>query len=357
MIVLSLLYALLIAFFTIGLLKKNKSANNEKNNISVIVAARNEEKNIINLLKSFEKQTYKNFELIIIDDRSTDNTYKLVEKYIPYALYPMKLYKITQTDDRSGKKRAVSFGIGKSSYDILAFTDADCMVPKNWLEEINKAFDSQTDFICGYSELIYQNKFMTYIKNIERSGYMASVAGAYAFNIDLSAAASNMAYRKRLFYYVKGFENIDNVKSGDDDLLLHKMKKKIRKLKFLLNPKTVVISFVDKSLSQQYETEKRRASKWKLYPWNIKLLSLFIFIYYIVFLIGSVYLLITGDFEKFLFLVLIKIIPEFLLILIFLIKIGRLKYIVVFPLAELIYIPYYIFFGLKGLKGKYTWKE
>ncbi len=352
--VLPAVYFLLLLFFIFGILKSNNNIGRKKHKISVIVAARNEERNILSLLKSFEKQSYDEFELIIIDDRSTDNTYKIVLDYSRNANIDIKLYEINEKNS-IGKKKAVELGISKAKHDILAFTDADCIVPKDWLKEINGAFDDKTDYVCGYSELIYKNDLVTYLKNIERAGYLASVAGAFGWNLDLSSAASNMAYRKKIFEQADGFRGIDKVKSGDDDLLLHKMKPYIRRLKFLLTEQSIVKSVVHNDMATQYETEKRRASKWRFYPFWIKVLTLFIFVYYIYFSVVFFYFL--GNWRMWSILVILKILPEFVLLLVFLHKIKRLKYLLVFPLAELIYIPYFVFFGIKGLKGNYKWKE
>ncbi len=354
MFALSIIYLIIILILIIGLLKKQVKENSQHRAISVIVAARNEEKHILQLLKSLELQTYKNFELIIVDDRSKDNTASIILQYKKKSKMDIKLFKI-ENENTIGKKKAIELAISKAENSLLAFTDADCIVEKNWLKEINSYFDDKTDFICGFSELIYSNKFVTYLKNMERAGYLAAVAGAYAWNLDLSAAASNMAYRKELFYKAGGFEGIDNVKSGDDDLLLHKLKPFIGKLKFMLSSDSLVKSIVDKDVKQQYETEKRRASKWKFYPVWIKILTLYIFVFYIGFVVQLIYF--WGNWEKLFILFALKIIPEFLLISIFLTKIKRKRYIMAFPIAELIYIPYFIYFGLKGLKGDYKWKD
>src|SRR6185436_883472 len=99
--------------------------------ISVIIPARNEEENIGKLLSSIEKQTYPShlFEVIVVDDHSTDNTVAVVNSY-SFA----KLIKLEFDNINSYKKKAIESGIAAASGDLIVTTDADCIVPGNWLK-------------------------------------------------------------------------------------------------------------------------------------------------------------------------------------------------------------------------------
>lgn len=353
-------YALIILFFFLGLFRNNFRNNDRFESFSVIVAARNEEKNLPGLLSALVSQNYprEKFEIIISDDRSEDDTAKVVKEF--QKDYPVvKMVSISEENpELVGKKGAITAAVNIAEKDILAFTDADCLPTPNWLREINRHFSQNVDFVAGYSVVDIKKKLWFLLKNLERSAFFAVIAGAFGFNWPLTATAGNMAYRKKIFYEVEGFKGIGHIRSGDDDLMLHKLQKKIRRLRFMFSLDAIVQTQGCENWNQQIQQETRRGSKWKYYPTSVKTLTLLVMLFYISYVVlfaGTLF----NFYSWYLFgmITLIKIIPEFLLCFAFLNKMKNLKFILVFPLAELVYIPYFIFFGLKGTFGKYRWKD
>jgi hypothetical protein len=214
-----------------------------------------------------------------------------------------------------------------------------------------------TDFLCGYSPLTGSSSLFNLLKNLERSSIFAVIAGSFGLGWSITSVARSQVYRKSCYLKMGGFSGIGDQRSGDDDLLLQKMSPIIRRHNFIFDPGATVISNDKTSLNDHVNLETRRASKWKLYPLSIKLLTLFIFIYYLM-LIYLLAALLTGNISllSFCFIHLIKTGAEFILLAVFLYRIKRFKQLIVFPLAEILYIPYYIIFGLKGTFGKYQWK-
>ena len=356
----ALLYFTIIFSFFIGIVFLENSKNTKINKISVIVAARNEEKHLPNLLDSLISQNYptENYEIIIIDDRSEDKTTEIVNGYKANN-YNITLLKVkNESKHLLGKKGALDKGIRTAKHDILAFTDADCVPTNNWLMQINNHFTDDTDIVAGYSYVHYKNPFFRFLKNLERSSIFAVIAGSFGWNWGITITAGNMAYRKQLYEKVNGFSNIGKVRSGDDVLMIQKMGKYIRKMKFMFHQDSIIEAGRMETADSQIQQETRRGSKWKHYTLPVKLMTLFIFIYYIIF-IGSFFGFIFAKLSTILFMIILvlKIIPEFLLLTLFLLKIRKLKLMFLFPIAELIYIPYFVFFGLKGTFGKFKWKE
>ncbi len=356
----SIIYFLIIFAFCFGIFLLKKGSNSQLHTISVIIAARNEEKYIPELLKILLDQNYpKNkFEIIVADDRSTDETSNIVKELIKINSN-LKLVRIEkESKTLVGKKGALNAAISASGYDILAFTDADCLPTRNWLMEISRHFTPEIDFIAGYSPLIIKNKLFSFLKNLERASIFAVTAGAFGINWKISSCGRNMAYRRTLFLQVEGFSGIGHIRSGDDDLMLLKMSQHINRTTFMFTRDSIVKSYDKEDVEQMIQLENRRASKWKFYPYSIKILTLFIFLYYILFLTALCGLIINyiSPFN-FAILLLIKIIPEFLLLTVFLFKIRRIRLLLAFPFAELVYIPYFIYFALKGTFGKFKWKN
>jgi len=359
-LIFGLFYCLLIIFFLLGILRLQKPHNRQLQPISVIIAARNEEKHLSRLLQNLLSLNYppEKFEVIIADDRSTDKTTEIIAKFqkdFPNLL-SVKIEK--ESANLVGKKNALNAAINSAKNEILAFTDADCLPNRNWLLEINNHFAANIDFIAGYSPLLIHRKYFSELKNLERASHFAVTAGTLGWNWKITCSARNTAYRKSVFFRSGGFDGIGHIRSGDDDLLLQKMAKFIRKATFMFTPASIVPSFDKENISEMIHLESRRASKWRFYPLPVKILSGFVFLYYLV-LITAFGLVLLADFSRkiFLFVLMSKIIAEFLLLLIFLIKVNKKKLLWLFPIAEIVYLPYFIFFGLKGTFGKYRWKN
>ncbi len=358
--ILAIFYAALILFFWLGLLFTSRKQNSQLNSISIIVAARDEAANLPNLLPLLIEQNYPDefYEIIIADDRSQDDTSDIVQRF-KNKFGNLKLIRIDEENPQLvGKKGAVTAAVKLAQNDILAFTDADCLPTLNWLREINAHFTEDTDFIAGYSIILHPNGFFNFLKNLERSAFFAVIASAFTFNWGISVTAGNMAYRRRLFSQIKGFAGIGHIRSGDDDLLLHKIRKLIRNFCFMFSQDSIVLSKGCQSAVHQINQETRRGSKWRYYPLDVKLITSIVMLFYLSYII-LFFGCLTSSYCWILFLriTLFKIIPEFLLIFTFLYKIKKMKFLSIFPIAELLYIPYFIFFGIKGTIGKYKWKE
>lgn len=265
-IILSFLYSIFIFWLSDSINKY--SINNEHPNdynspfISIIVSAHNEEKHIKNLLNSLINQTYnKNlFEIIIIDDRSTDETSKIISDYLNDRI---KLIKIDKTPiGWAHKKWALNSGIDISKGEIILQTDADCIPNKCWIETIVNAFsDHNTGFVCGPSPLYSKNKIEN-ILQLENNAQDAISAGGIINNLTLSCTGRNMAFLKKIFYDIGGYNNIEYLESGDDDLLMHKIKKNTNyKLKFIIDEQASVFTYPPQSINQFIQQRLRFASK------------------------------------------------------------------------------------------------
>jgi len=363
-IIISILYILAIWFLIVGLFRivpKSKITSGERKTISVIVAARNEEKNVCNLLESLEKQTYSKdlFEVIIIDDRSHDNTNKLISEYKVNSQLNIKLLQLPDKGRRIGKKYAVAKGIECAQHDILLFTDSDCIVNPKWVETFAKAYDEDTDYILGYTHVKFKkDSIYNKLKTFEAIVYRVIAASGLGNGTPMTASASNMSYRKSCYLKANGFGKYKNIKSGDDDLQLFNMWVHLRKKKYLFTPDASVITMEKESLESHVNLNTRRASKFKYFPKALKLFSVLVFFYYIYFLIFSfcvpfnltllpVYLIMLG----------VRVISELIMMSFFCIKIKQKQYIIYYFIFTLIYVLIFLVFSLRGAIMKYKWKN
>lgn len=365
--ILLLLYAAILLFILVGTyFRRISGKGTEEKFFSVIVAARNEERFLPILLRKLKEQNYpvSMYEAIIVSDRSTDKTDRLIKDYAEEYDNFHYLRIDEPGKELVGKKNALNEGIKKAKGDILLFTDADCSPGANWITSMNRAFTSDVDFIAGYSPLLTTkkgtfNKYLMGLKNLERLSVFTVAAGTLGWNWGVTAAARNMAYRRKVFEEVNGFEGIGKIPSGDDDLFLQKVSQTgDYKIAFNYDPDSFVPSFEHMSSRSQIEQEKRRGSKWKYYPLKIKLMSALVFSFY-AFLLFTFFLALLGSFSwnVFLTVFLLKWFVEFFFLLRGALEFRSLHLMLYFPIAEIFHLPYFIIFGILGTFSDYSWKE
>ncbi len=326
--------------------------------ISIIIAARNEMHNLPKLLASLALLNYPldKYELILVNDHSEDGSKEFLDSQ---AVCPnlQVIHFYTESPGLVGKKATIQQGINAATNDVLAFTDADCIVPPTWLSEINRSMDAGTDYLLSYSVLKSRPEGSLYrLKNFERSAYYALAAAGLYYRIPFTSSACNMVYRKRVFLQSGGFEGIGHLASGDDDLLLMKMMPHIRKAAYNPNLTAQVVSIDGTDRLKHHHTNIRRASKFLVHPWWLKALSAFVFAYFCMFYLG-LFKTIRGRFNKLIIIsLLIKTATEFWFSYSHLKQIERSKLIVLYPIQILIFPAQFIYYALRGSLGKYRWK-
>jgi len=364
---LTALYCLFLFFLIVGTFRLKKTISSVRKNhfISVIVAARNEERHLASLLSNLLKQEYPQdkCEIIIVNDRSTDKTKYILKNFS--QKYPRIRY-ISIKDEISGlvgKKRALTEGIRLAQGEVLLFTDADCRPGKFWLSSMNEIFSRGFDVVVGYSPLVCRNKgnmkrIICMLKKLERLAMFTFSAGSIGWNWGITATGRNFAYKKEVFESLNGFDGIGHVPSGDDDLFLQKISKnKKYGIGFAAAYRSFVPSIEQKSGSQTFQQEKRRGSKWRYYPPLVKFVSLAAFIFLFLLLAAFICALagvVTWRF--FLIVFLTKSLFDFLILLRGATIFREYISLLVFPFVEVLYAPYFVIFGLLGTFGKYKWK-
>lgn len=342
--------------------------------ISVIVPARNEAGNLPALLQSLSEQTYPAnlFEVLIIDDHSTDDTASVVQSFPAnnVSLISLKDH-IDGTTLNSYKKKAIETGINQSQGTLIVTTDADCTMPAGWLLTIASFYEKkQPAFIaapvridCGprFIELFQSLDFMT----------LQGITGASVYKKFHSMCnGANMAYEKKAFEEVNGFAGIDNIASGDDMLLMHKIWKLYpARVLFLKSKDVIVQTSAVKTIAEFFNQRIRWASKADKYDdkrifWVLLLVYLFnclLLILPIVALIKNVHYSILNIqysiFTVWLKLLVLKTITE----LIFLYPVagffGNQKLLWYFPFMQPFHIIYTVIAGWLGKFGSYQWKD
>ena len=192
--------------------------------LSVVICARNESENLRRNLPAILKQDYPDFEVIVINDGSTDESEDLLSEL--EEEYPNLYHSFTPDSARyiSRKKLALTLGIKASKYDWLVFTEADCTpVSDKWLRRIARNFTPSTDIVLGYSGYErgkgWLHKRVSFDSPFTSLRYLGfALAGKPYMGI-----GRNLAYRKELFFKVKGFSTHLNMQRGEDDLFINQI--------------------------------------------------------------------------------------------------------------------------------------
>ncbi|MBA3442966.1 MAG: glycosyltransferase [Pyrinomonadaceae bacterium] len=211
-----------------GLRRPAPAANETAPFVSVIVAARNEAHRIPPLLDDLAAQTYPAYEVLIVDDRSTDATAEIVRTAAGVDAGRLRL--INQRDvpvGMSPKKLALQKGIEASRGELLLLTDADCRVRPGWISETVRYFEPDVAMVLGYSELTvdHGSSLFERVQAFEFLTLVAMMAASANLTYPLGASGQNIAFRRSAFERVGGYTSVMHRIAGDDMLMLQLIKR------------------------------------------------------------------------------------------------------------------------------------
>lgn len=207
----------------------NKSTVHTKKTpaVSVIICARNEANNLKAFLPSILEQDYSDFEVIVINDCSEDDTEDILESFSKN--YP-KLKVTTIHKDlsmRHNKKMALFLGIKAASNELLLLTDADCQPESsNWIRSHISAFTERTDFVLGYGAYLKKKGLLNKYIRFDTMFIAMQYLGMAKAGIPYMGVGRNLAYKRSVFFNNKGFGPHLNLQSGDDDLFVNALARK-----------------------------------------------------------------------------------------------------------------------------------
>jgi cellulose synthase/poly-beta-1,6-N-acetylglucosamine synthase-like glycosyltransferase len=197
-------------------------ASGKKDPVSVIICARNEEDNLRNFLPVVLEQDYPDFEVVVVNDCSEDDSYSILGEFL--KKYPkLKVSNIIKDPKFTHNKKFAQFiGIKAAKNEILLFTDADCRPESDkWLGRMASRFNERIDFVLGYGGYFSKkgllNKYIRYDSMVIAMQYF----GMAIRGIPYMGVGRNLAYRRSLFFGKKGFGSHSHLASGDDDLFVN----------------------------------------------------------------------------------------------------------------------------------------
>lgn len=356
-------YAVLIGFYTYGWFTLKKFALSGKEvstKISVLVPARNEENNIQSLIEDLVNQKYpKNLlEIIIVDDHSEDDTIEIAASFVKDHDY-IKI--LSLRSDEVGKKSAISRGVKEAKGELIVTTDADCHLQKNWLFTLVQYYEKdKPKFISSTVCFHHDKSFFKKLQSLEFLSLIASGAGSISMNAPVLCNGANLAYTKKAFEKVRGYESDSGFVSGDDVFLLLKIKKEFgnKTISFLKDYNALVFTEPKKSLKAFLQQRIRWISKSRGYKnLGIVTASLLVYLYNYMLFAGLIFgfwlnELLTYVFMFFVFKLIIDL-PIYLSVTSF---VKKTRLMLIYLPMQVLYVFYVSIIGFAGNFLNFSWK-
>lgn len=333
---------------------KIKNTSSETPPVSVIVCAKNEAENIEKNIPFILSQVYPQFELVLINDNSSDQTLKVMTAF-QKAHHNVKIVNVKPVEAFWGnKKYALTLGIKAATHDTLLFTDADCMPNSNqWIAGMCAKFDREKVLVLGYGtynklKRSFLNKlirFETFFSAVQYFSY-ATIGKAYM------GVGRNLAYKRSLFFEANGFIGHIQVKSGDDDLFVNQMATKSNTAICISEP--TFTSSTPKTDFESWILQKRRhVSTASYYKTKHKfMLGLFYVSQILFWVIGIALMYLMFHWQIIVALIALRFLIEYIVLFIAAKKLNEKDLILFLPVLEIVLISFQMFIFIKNLISK-----
>ena len=359
------LYIIFIGAFTYGLAILSRNHNRDAilikpKKVSVLIAARNEGKNIEKLLQSLYNQSFdkKYFEVIIVDDHSSDDTSEISENF--RVLHPEMNLKLLKAEGQ-GKKQAIAQALHAAENEIVMVTDADCELPRKWIEKMLAYYTiKDLKMLLGPVLLSPADSLFEKLQVLEHMSLIASTAGSAAIGMPVMCNGANMMYDRKSALDVEADRTDMKIASGDDMFLMEQFLSRYgsKAIGFFLNREVIVRTATMPNLKAFFRQRTRWTSKTKAYT-NMKIIATALIV--LLFNLSIVFFFVAGFFMPvfwvfFVLYVILKTLVDLPIIrrISAFMKQKKLKRWM-FPL-EFIYPFYVVFTAFAGIFSNVKWK-
>ncbi len=328
--------------------------------VTILIAARNEGESIHLTIGDILAQDYPKhlLEVIIVDDHSTDNTAAVIESFAGQGITLLKLNEDQPLN--SYKKKAITEAIQLSTGELMVATDADCRMNSKWISTIVNYYETENPVLISSPVTFFQEKSVFELMQTLEFSFLIGIGAAFIGNGRASTCnGANMAYRKDVFNEVGGFKGIDQLASGDDELLLQKVAVRYPgRIGFIKQTDAIVYTHAKPNLKEFMQQRKRWASKFTVYKdKKIVIIGLIFWLFNVSMLLNFFLGLFFIDILK---LFAVQFLLKYLFEAIFLIPVTsffKRSYLVTLLVITIpVHVVYLAYMGLIGSNKKYQWK-
>lgn len=342
-------------------IESDHSCTDDPIQFSILIPVRNEAENIVSLIESIQAQSYPKdaYELIVIDDHSTDHTIELVKH-----CENIKVVHLIGQPEKNNKKRAIAQGIQRASFEYIMTTDGDCVWTKGILQALSQSIRrNKTDLICGPVAIDQNSPGLPWLKDFEMmdtAGMMLVTAAGIHSNQFFLGNGAFLCYKKSDFLKLDPYKLNMQWASGDDVFLVQKMYNNGRKIRYLKNPTALVYTSANDNFHSFFHQRLRWSKKNKQFSNSRLLLFMIIpFVTSLALFPGAFLLYLSKDlFYIFLMVGMMKILGDAIIYWsaksFFNLEFSGTKIV----LLSILHILYISIFGILGLLPmKYRWKS
>lgn len=322
--------------------------------VSIIIAARNEHDNLLRFLPSILNQDYPEFEVVVVNHCSWDNSQQLLEEMQLQYKHLKVSQLIEQEKYPTGKKFALTIGIKAARYEQLLFTDADCgPASDQWLRLMQSRFVNNKQIVLGYSPFYKKPGLLNLYARFE-----TFITALFYFSFALMGNAfmgvgRNLAYSRSLFFKHKGFASHQHIMSGDDDLFVNEAAT-THNVAIECSPESFVFTEPKTTFESWSRQKARHMTTGKYYKskhqraLGIYYASLFLFY-------GTLIAILPVDLLAWPVVIgiyMVRLISQAIVYYNAAIKLKCTRMMLVLPLLDLLYVLYLLVYGTKGLFTK-----
>ena len=354
--IITILYAAQCLLFMYGLITMRHEKNlSYEPKVSIVTAARNEEKNIRSCLESLVSTDYppEKLEIIMVDDNSTDATPRIIEEFVSGHPGILMLTAQVSKDHLRGKANAIAQGIDRSSGEIILMTDADCTVQPFWVRATVQNFGETTGVVAGLT-LLRPEGWFAGMQSLDWAYILAVASAAMTLKNPLSCIGNNFSFRRSAYDEVGGYRKTKFSVTEDFALFKAITKSGRWEYRYPFEKETLVFSRACSNVRELYRQKRRWGVGGKDMPMSGMAIMVIAFCMHTMVLASpflgiNATLLLSGVF--------VKIVSDFLLLRLPLLRTGetsQLKYFALFQLYYIVYVialPFAVFLG-----GKVIWK-
>lgn len=276
-------------FFGKFAFSKSKTLVSKNIAISVIICAKNEAKNLKRFLPSVINQEYPEFEIVLINDASKDDTLNIIHEYSKLH-NNIKVVDVKPIEAFWGnKKYALTLGIKAAKHDFLLFTDADCKpVSRHWIKEMSANFSNKKSIVLGYGA--YTKVKKSFLNKLIRFETLITAVNYFSFakfGLPYMGVGRNLAYTRKEFFDANGYISHIKVRSGDDDLFVNQIATH-KNTAVCFSKDSFTISTPKKTFKDWFKQKRRHVSTAKYYKREHKgLLALLFISNFLFWLLGT----------------------------------------------------------------------
>ena len=365
--IIALIYFALVLWFTGGWMKLvvPRKLSVFKTKVTLIIAARNEEENIVNCLEDVSAQEYPAdlLEVLIADDGSTDNTSHIIESYIlTHKGIQIRLLKNPGLKiSFAGKKQAIEYAIGQSTGDLIITSDADTHFGPSWISSMAGFYEQyHPKMILGPVAFYQEDTVFERMQSLEFLGLMGITGGSCQVGMPVMCNGANLAYERKAFEAVGGYHDNLEYRSGDDMFLMLKIRKHFGagSVTFLKSAEAIVRTKAKSSFREFVHQRVRWVSKNKgIKDIRMLFVAIVTFLFNFPIFSGTIATVFhPGFFFLPLILIISKMVIEFPLIFMTSRWFGKTRFLIHYPAAQVLNIFYVVIIGFFGNFLSFSWK-